>query len=70
MADPKCPKCHAEMEAGFLVDHSYDTAKASEWIEGPAEASFWTGVKLRGKERRPIHTYRCVRCGFLESYAR
>ena len=28
------------------------TAAASEWVEGPVEASFWTGVKLRGRERR------------------
>jgi hypothetical protein len=69
MADPTCPKCRGEMEAGFLVDHTYATSAASEWVEGPVEASFWTGVKLRGRERRRVNTWRCVRCGYLESYA-
>lgn len=38
MADPTCPRCGGEMEAGFLVDHTYGTAAASEWVEGPVEA--------------------------------
>ncbi len=58
------------MKLGFLVDHSYGTATAAEWVEGQVEKSIWTGVKLRGKDRRGIDTYRCVRCGYLESYAR
>ena len=39
-------------------------------VGGAPEPSIWTGTKLKGKERRPIVTYRCQRCGFLESYAR
>lgn len=70
MADPSCPKCKGEMEPGFLVDHTYGSAAASEWVEGPVEASIWTGVKLRGRERRRVDTFRCVRCGYLECYAR
>jgi hypothetical protein len=70
MAEPSCPKCRAEMEPGFVVDHTYGEAAATEWVEGPVEASFWTGVRLRGRERRRIDTYRCVRCGYLELYAR
>ena len=57
------------MEPGFLVDRSYATNEAPEWVEGSVETSFWTGVKLKGRERRPVTTYRCVRCGYLESYA-
>ena len=55
MAEPTCQKCGADMEPGFVVDHSYGTAAASEWIEGPVEAS---------------HSFRCVGCGYLELYAR
>ncbi len=66
----KCPKCRKEMERGFLLDQAYGTAKASDWIKGPVERSFWTGVKTRGKERRSVVTYRCVGCGYLESYAK
>lgn len=70
MAEPTCPKCGADMEPGFVVDHSYGTAAASEWIEGPVEASMWTGVRLRGRDRRRIDSFRCVGCGYLELYAR
>jgi hypothetical protein len=31
--------------------------------------SYWTGTKIRGKEQLEIHTFRCPKCGFLESYA-
>lgn len=70
MAEPTCPKCRAEMEPGFLVDHTYGESSASEWVEGPIEASFWTGVKLRGRERRRVETLRCTGCGYVELYAR
>ena len=29
----------------------------------------WTGLKLRGKAKQDVVTYRCKRCGYLESYA-
>jgi Domain of unknown function (DUF6487) len=70
MAEPDCPKCRAKMEPGFVVDRGdYGSVGASEWAEGPPEKSMWTGVKLRGKERRRIDTYRCAQCGYLEFYA-
>jgi hypothetical protein len=69
MPDPICAKCQGAMEQGFTLDHSYGESSAAEWVEGPAEKSFWTGVKTRGRERRPIETWRCERCGYLESYA-
>jgi hypothetical protein len=59
-----CPKCNAKMEEGFLAG-----PRVAEWIEGPAEKSFWFGVKVRERKRRTIRTFRCTKCGFLESYA-
>ena len=70
MADPTCPKCRAPMERGFLVDHTHGGVAPSEWADGLAERSFWTGVKMRGRERRRVETFRCESCGYLESYAR
>ena len=29
----------------------------------------WTGLKTRDKDKLDITTYRCRRCGYLESYA-
>lgn len=65
-----CPKCQGALEEGFTLDHSSGESLAAEWVEGPPERSFWTGVKTRGKDRLPIQTFRCERCGYLESYAR
>ncbi len=71
MSQLVCPKCGNAMELGFVVDHAYSGSVASEWAGGTAERSSWTGyVKMSGKECHPIQTFRCVHCGYLESYAR
>jgi hypothetical protein len=57
------------MAEGFVVDASHGTMGVSSWIEGAPEKSLWTGVKLSGKGRTEIATWRCNRCGFLEHYA-
>jgi len=67
--EPVCPKCSAKMDPGFVLDQTYGANTQSTWIEGPATRSFWTGVKLKGRERVPVTTLRCRRCGYLESYA-
>ena len=65
-----CPKCNSRMETGFLFDRNHhDMGKVGEWIEGQPEQG-WFGLKLKGRQRRPITTLRCERCGFLELYAR
>ena len=69
MSDLVCSKCGGAMELGFVVDHTSGGFAKPEWAEGPATPSFWTGVKMRGKELHPIQTFRCIRCGYLESYA-
>ena len=64
-----CPKCAGAMADGFIVDHSYGTASVASWVEGEPKKSFWVGLKLGGKSQVEITTWRCSRCGFLESYA-
>jgi hypothetical protein len=59
------------MEEGFeITGPTGHTVKPDDWVEGKPEASFWTGTNLRGRARHQITTYRCERCGYLESYAR
>ena len=71
MNQPKCARCSASMQRGFLFDRSHhDSGKAASWIEGAPERSFWGGTKTRGKARHPITAYRCERCGYVELYAR
>jgi hypothetical protein len=65
-----CPHCGGRMVAGFVVDRSYGNCFQEEWIEGQPRRRFCFSVVPRGAIRRKVTTYRCVVCGFLESYAR
>jgi hypothetical protein len=57
------------MAEGFVVDATHGGIGVSSWIEGAPEKSIWTGVKLSGRGRSEIASWRCGRCGFLEHYA-
>lgn len=67
--EPTCPKCTLAMEAGYVLDQAYGAVAQSAWIDGAPERSFWTGLKLKGHQRLPVTTFRCPKCGYLESYA-
>ena len=74
MQPPTCPKCSSGMEPGFVIDRTgKEFSSAPEWAEGAPEQSFWLGMKmglkLAGRERHAVVTYRCSACGYLESYA-
>ena len=64
-----CPKCASGMAEGFIPDHTHGAFAVSNWVEGQPNKSIWVGVKLGGKARSQIATWRCRRCGYLESYA-
>lgn len=66
----KCLRCQAEMEVGFIVDRTYGENLVSKWVAGEPEAAFISGVKIRGKASGDVATYRCTKCGLLESFAR
>jgi len=69
VSTPVCPKCRNTMEEGYLLDRGdHNRKNAAEWIEGPPERG-WFGLKTRGHETHRISTWRCTRCGYLESYA-
>lgn len=71
MFAPDCPACRTPMEEGFMIDHGdHSTPAQSVWAEGPAIRSWWRGLDLKGKTQIPAVTYRCPRCGLLQSYAR
>jgi len=70
MAKKICPKCEGSMTEGFLIDKGHGGSRSvSSWLEGVPERSFWMGIKLRGRAPLEVATWRCDRCGFLESYA-
>ena len=63
-----CPKCQASMTEGFVLDVDSHGNKVSRWIQGAPDKR-WYGLKVRGKTQINVQTFRCNRCGFLESYA-
>ena len=69
MNTPKCLRCGTLMTEGFMMDATQGAALVARWVAGPPERSFWTNTKVRGKEQRKVVTYRCPKCGYLESYA-
>ena len=66
-----CPRCGSSMEAGYVIAQGYGKITDAQWVAGEPEERGWFGggLKLWRKERRPVTTYRCQRCGYLESYA-
>lgn len=70
MSDSKvCPKCGQEMTQGFIADYAHAAVRVSHWVDGPPEASFWMTTKAPARKSLPVGTFRCIGCGFLESYA-
>ena len=71
MSEPVCAKCGGAMEAGFIYKGGEGGRPALDWVEGRAEVP-WTrfGVKIAKRAQYPIEMFRCVKCGYLESYAR
>jgi hypothetical protein len=70
-ADPPiCPACDRPMETGFLVDHGHGVVLPAAWVPGVPEWSRWRGLRLKGRTKMPVTTFRCPECGRLESFAR
>jgi hypothetical protein len=67
---PQCPRCRRAMQAGFMLDGRDNNRRAvAEWVEGAPERSFWMGLTISQRRVLPVTTWRCDRCGLLESYA-
>jgi uncharacterized protein DUF6487 len=66
----KCPRCSGEMETGFLLGRGRNLYRPAEWFAGQPEINLMGGIKLRGKRRFRVQSWRCTQCGFLEQYAR
>ena len=66
----ECLRCSGAMERGFVIDKAhYSVPDTQNWVEGAPERSFWMGLRMKGREVVPVVTWRCERCGYLESYA-
>ena len=72
MAEKVCQKCSGQMVSGFIRDRAAGAANLqAKWVEGDPTPSVWFGdrVNIEGREPVPVTTFRCVSCGYLESYA-
>jgi len=66
----ECPRCGKRLQPGFLLEKGdADRNSTTQWIEGLPDKSFWTGLTIKGRQSLPVSTFRCERCGYLESYA-
>ena len=64
----RCPKCEGSMGEGYMLSEKQGYRVVSSWVAGAPVKSIWTGLKLASKPV-PVQTFRCGRCGYLESYA-
>lgn len=59
------------MQEGFIPDYINNfTANPRVWVEGAREKTWSGGVKTSDRLVLFITTYRCSKCGYLESYTR
>jgi rubrerythrin len=57
------------MEEGFVLERNQRGNGVEKWVSGEPDWSWWTGVRLKGRAQHDIATWRCRKCGYLESYA-
>lgn len=69
MPTKECPKCSGSMSEGFVTDQGHGVIVVPNWVEGPPRKSQWVGVRIGGRPKSEVSTWRCGRCGFLENYA-
>ena len=65
----RCGKCGGAMKEGFQVESLHNSARVAQWVEGPPEFWILKVLKLRGRRKLSIRTWRCSKCGYLESFA-
>lgn len=66
----QCSQCNSDTEEGFLLEKGDGAMMSSEtWVAGKPNKSLFTGLSLRGQTVYNVVTFRCVACGYLDSYA-
>ena len=70
MPDFKCSKCNGAMQEGLVVDLNYAGIIPSMWVEGRVVNSVGPKTMMDGQRKVKTITYRCLNCGYLDSYAK
>lgn len=50
-----------------MLDTTHGDYTVPPFVLGPLRKKWW-GLQLKGQTKLNVITYRCSRCGFLESY--
>ena len=66
---PECRDCRVAMDAGLMLDRTHGGSEQPMWIMGTADKGIFGLIKERDRERLPVVTFRCPKCGRLESFA-
>jgi rubrerythrin len=75
-----CLRCSQPMHTGFQVDDvSRESYRQAQWAPGPphSKEGKFLGMKMfeewcleiKKEDLKPIVTWRCPECGYLEQYA-
>lgn len=67
-----CLRCDGQMEQGFMLDAGdYNVTAQAKWSSGAPRTSFWRlSAVPEGAKTLAVTTWRCTRCGRLESFAK
>jgi len=52
-----------------MLDRTPVRAEQPMWIKGTADKGIFGLLKIKDRERLPVVTFRCPKCGRLESFA-
>ena len=69
---PSCPKCGSGMEEGFINDVTLGDVQRVTWTKGKPQQPHTAGSEAEPSPtpiQLDIATYRCIGCGYLESFA-
>lgn len=66
-----CMRCRGVLEPGFIVDRGdMDVLHEAAWASGtPRRRLLQTTAVEKGQRLLAIRTWRCTRCGLLETYS-
>ena len=65
---PECRDCRVAMDAGLMLDRTHGGSEEPTWIKGTADRGIFDLIMERDRERLPVVTFRCPKCGRLESF--
>jgi predicted nucleic-acid-binding Zn-ribbon protein len=65
-----CPKCKHQMVEGFIPEFKETHIPGHRWAPGKPRIRYFSAFNVNPRKTIPITMYRCVSCGYLESYAK